>query len=209
MAKVQGSYGLILDLGQPQAEDIRQCYTFWWQHAHKPQPLMGEFMGVPKAATGEIHLSNALEGKCYTRFESTQLGVPPDWVPPVQLHISVSEMSLPLPENPELQTFFSQWVEQLYPQVSFRAAFMCDLTAFYFMAEALSEPWFDWQQDKLWQCWLPCSHPWATVHAGTQRPHHLMLYDKTDWLMCVTNGTETERYERLRQHLLTVVFNRY
>lgn len=205
MAKVQGSYGLIIDLGHAKPEAIRQCYDLWWSQsqASEPQTMMGEWQGIPQATTGKLTLHNGLQGECYTRLEHTQMGFPAGYQSPIQLHISVHSFTPHLPEHPALQLFLGNWVEKLYQCYPFKAAFLCDLTSFYLVADLISPLWFDWQQEKLWCCWLPAEHPWAKAQHSTKGLH---AYTPSDWQAHVTNDSEEQRYDRLRQYMKTEIF---
>ena len=204
MAQLSGSWGLALDLGdEVRPEVLEQLFAAVWQAPEfsGPRFKLGEYAGVPRAAEGDLSLSDEIQGSCYTKFEEDSLGYPPSWQVPLSFNLSVYGFAQNLPENQELYHFLLAKAREFAAVADFRMAMLGDLTCYYLNAEFLNEDWLDLQQQSVQALILPQRHPFARRHPGQDRGDKLWLYEREQLQTFWSSDDEGTRYLRFKQRL--------
>lgn len=201
------SWGLVLDLGDkvPQAH-LEALYNSVWDSPEFTGPAfkMGEINGLPRGAEGLMTLLSgdaALNGKCYTKIETDDLGYPPSWEVPLSFSLSAFGFEQNLPDNQLLSEFLlkkAQAFAELHP---FRLGIIGELSCYYINADLFSEDWLDLHQGSVLALMLDKRHPFARQHPGAEFTEGLYLYERAALAPFASADDEHTRYLRFKQRI--------
>lgn len=201
---LKSSSGLVIELGSNLSETtIQKLYNYLWAlpEFDGPATTMYEFMGVPRAAEGQLNLEH-ISGACYTKFEKDALGYPSEDLQPTILTISTYKFDSQTDKLDQiLFDYHLSLAQKIYSIFPFKIAVIGDVTIHYVNSKLLHESWFDYYAKDIQAVIIEENHPLKNVVPATILPESfgLYYYDKAAIMAFHTNLSIKEKIENLNQ----------
>lgn len=206
---LQGSYALMLDLGEsPEPDKLLGLYETLWQKTHLrgPKQLFSEFGPVPRGAMGQLLLASGQEISCYSRFEQDTLGYPTGVSSPVILSLGGFSAAPSSAVWQEIKSVLDEILQALIAVYPVRLAVLGHSSLYHVNARFISELWLDLHHALILSIWLRSPHPLLQKLQGSTDFHaSYQQLQPADWRSCLSNRDEQEKYLSYKQYLAQIL----